>query len=664
MYMIENSRMRYGIDEYGRAASCYHKKTCHEYQYSPGNIWKLIYSEGERQEIPVSSEGQEFSVTVSSDRRGMDVSYPSLKGEERALNVGLILHFHMEEEGLSVTADIDNRGGTKVQEIQITAVSGVRSLSGNPGEDVIAWPMDLGRKVENPAYSDLSVYAGFRKYERHDQFHTDMDGLYPGRLSMQWCDWFNDKEGLYVGVHNASHQTICLHIERDVKLNLLRMGGIFYPMMEPGELYKSEPVIYAPHVGDWHAGAVIYRRWIESAGWKPPVQPEWVKLFKGWLRVILKQHHGELNWDYSDIPALYDEAANAGLNTLFLLGWEKGGFARMWPDYVLDERMGGREKLEEGIRYVHSRGGRVVMFLSYLLIDKQSEFYRSGKGEEATIKSYWGTEVPFSETYCGEGTYRKLGNPPMPMYFACPSSQVWQDRMLEASKYCLDLGADGVLFDLGGHPAYFCYDKRHGHKKPSQAFANKDLKYKELHEYIRSRGDDKIIMMEDNVDIFAQHMDIAQGTTTRPKPEFLLDMYRYTFPECIMTNRECGEDEDNYKTYANHSFVYGLRFDMTIHRCCGSLSDIPNYADYLRYINQVRETYADYLLKGRFVDNEGFTVNAEEKTVIAKGYRTEDGRLAVAYWNTAGETVEAEFTKDGLSRRIAIEANQIGVLEL
>lgn len=664
MYKIENGTMRYGIDEYGRAASCYHKRTCHEYQYSPGNLWKLIYSEGERQEIPVISDGQVFSVIVNSEKTSMDVIYPSLKGEGVDLDVGLVLHFCMVEEGLAVTAEIDNRGDTKVQEIQITAVSGVRSLSGNPGKDGIAWPMDLGRKVGNPAYSDLSVYAGFRKYERHDQYHTDMDGLYPGRLSMQWFDWYNEGEGLYVGVHNASHQTICLHIERDVKLNLLRMGGIFYPMMEPGERYTSEPVVYAPHVGDWHAGAAIYRHWIESTGWRAPRQPEWVKMFKGWLRVILKQHHGELNWDYGDIPALYDEAASAGMDTLFLLGWEKGGFARMWPDYVLDERMGGREKLEEGIRYVHSRGGRVVMFLSYLLIDRQSEFYRSGKGEEATIKSYWGTEVPFSETYCGEGTYRKLGNPPMPMYFACPSSQVWQDRMLEACKYCLDLGADGVLFDLGGHPAYFCYDKRHGHKKPSQAFANKDLKYKELHEYIRSRGDEKITMMEDNVDIFAQHMDISQGTTTRPKPEFLLEMYRYTFPECIMTNRECGEDEDNYKTYANHSFIYGLRFDMTIHRCCGSLSDIPNYAAYLKDINGLRETYGDYLLKGRFVDNEGFCCSSREGTVIAKGYLAADGRLAVAYWNTAEHETEAEVTGNGASHRILVGANQIGVLEL
>ncbi len=662
MNIIENNRMRYVIDENGNITSCYNKQTCHEYVYMPGNLWKLIYSEGERQEIPLYSNGQSFTAIVSEDKRSMTLKYPSLQGDGKVLNIELCLQLTLREDHLSVTAAIENRDLVPVQELQITAVSGVRSLSGDSKRDKLTWPFDLGRKVENPAYSDLSIYAGFRKYERHDQFHTDMDGLYPGRQSMQWYDLYNEEEGLYVGIHNASHQTVCLHVERDTKLNILRLGGIFYPMTEPGEKWQSEPIVYAPHTGDWHVGAQKYRSWIETTGWRAPAQPDWVKQFKGWLRVILKQHHGELNWDYSAIPSLYDEAAAAGMDTLFLLGWEKGGFARMWPDYVIDERMGGRKVLQEGIDYVHSKGGKVVMFLSYLLIDRQSEFYKSGKGEEATIKSYWGTEVPFSETYCGEGTYRKVANPAMPMYYACPSSEVWQECMIKASEYCLDLGADGVLLDLGGHPAYFCYDKRHGHKKPNLAFANKDEKFKEIHEYIRSRGEDKIIMMEDNIDIFAQHMDIAQGADTRPKKDHMLELYRYTFPECIMTNRECGEDENNYLTYANHSFLYGLRFDMTIHRCCGSLSDIPNYAAYLKYINSLREKYSDFLLKGRFVDNEGFSIDNSE--VLGKSYRSCDGRLVVALWNPTEKAQIVTVSGNGLTCTKQIGANEIDVAEL
>ena len=58
----------------------------------------------------------------------------------------------------------------------------------------------------------------------------------------------------------------------------------------------------------------------------------------GWLRLIFKQHHCELNWSYADIPTMYDELEACGLKTLYLLGWEAGGFARLWPDFRVDER--------------------------------------------------------------------------------------------------------------------------------------------------------------------------------------------------------------------------------------------------------------------------------------------------------------------------------------
>lgn len=634
MYTIQCTSFRYSIDGNGNVRSCYNRLTGHEYVFLPENLWKLIYKEGERTEIPVYSSHQKFHAQISNEEDGKEtltMTYDGLQGDGRRLEVSLRLRFVMDTDRMSVYSFIDNHDCVEIMELQLTAASGIRSLSGAPEKDTLAWPLDLGRKVRNPAFSDLSVYAGFRKYERHDQHHTDMDGLYPGRLGMQWYDLYNEAEGFYVSAHNTSHQTLCLHVERDVKTNILRMGVILYPMAKKGEHWQGEPVVYAPHAGDWHAGAHIYRNWLESTGWTPPEQPEWIKEFKGWLRVILKQHHGELNWSYYDIPRLYDEAAAAGLDTIFLLGWEKHGFARMWPDYELDESMGGKQALLEGIQYVHDRGGRVVMFLSYLLIDRQSEFYKCGKGEEVTIKSCWQTEVPFSETYCGEGTWRKIGNPAMPMYYACPSSQIWEDKMVESAKYCLDLGADGVLYDLGGHPAYFCFDERHGHKKPNFSFADKDKRFKTLHDYIRSYGSDKAIMMEDNIDIFAQHMDISQGSSTKPANNHMLELYRYTLPECIMTNRECGQDEENYRTLANYSFLYGLRFDMTIYRCCGTLSDIPNYAAYITRLNALRAQYGKYLLKGRFTDTEGFAIDNSQ--VTGKAYRSEDGELAVVLWN-------------------------------
>ena len=661
MKTLQGKTMRYAINEHGQVVSVYNRLTCHEYVYEPAEIWKIIYSEGtERVEIPIWAQGQAF--TRTDEENGFTLTYDSLQGDGRRVNFLLRLRFTMTDEGLTVVAEAENHDDqAKLIELQLTPAAGMRSLSGTPENDYIAWPSDLGKKVKNPAYNDLSTYAGFRKYERHDQFHTDMDALY-GRCSMQWYDWYNEGEGLYCASEDAEHQALCLHIERDVKLNLLKMGFIRYPMLEKGECWTGAPLVFKPHLGDWHAGAKMYRAWMDKeGGFIAPDRPKWCQDFKGWLRVIMKQHHCEINWDYSQIPALYDELEENGFDTLFLLGWEKGGFARMWPDYIVDDRMGGEEKLREGIEYVHKKGGRVLMFLSYSLIDYRSDFYLKEGGAEATMKSIWGLDIPFAETYCGEGTYRKIGNPPMPMYRACPGSELWQKKMIWAARQCMELGADGVLYDLGGLEPFFCYARNHTHKKPSQANESKARLFAELRRVVRSYGEDKVILMEHNVDIYGMSMDVAQGHATHPERRFmdpssyknpdawkqdstLREMYRYTFPELVMTNRECGEDENHYRAYAGYSFLLGLRFDMTIWRCCGSLKDIPNYAAYLKQLNAVSTEYAEFVHEGRFVDTDGFT--ASNPCVLVKGWRNAKNELGFTLWNYTDQAQTTRITSD------------------
>ncbi len=685
MYTLKNDRFLYTLDEQGHNASFVNMETGHEYIEIPGAVWKLIYSvpDTERVECVVWQDKQRQK--INADDKEIRLECDSLIGEDgRKIDASLTLRFVLDERGLRTFAELENRDDTVVlQELQVTPISGARSLSGCPEKDNIAWPRDLGIRVPNPAYNDLSTYAGFRKYERHDQFHTDMDALYQGeQASMQWFDWYNAEEGIYIGSEDTTRTALCLHAERDTKLNVLRFGMIRYPMLGAGEKWQGQAIDCFPHLGDWHAGARMYRAFMEKeCGFVPPKRPDWCRDMTGWLRVILKQHHCELNWDYSDIPALYDETAAAGFNTLYLLGWEKGGFARMWPDYVADDRMGGIEKLKEGIEYVHSKGGKVLMFLSYALVDRCSDFYKNEGGDSVPIRSIWGDEIPFAETYCGEGTYRKIGNPPMPMYLACPGAPLWQEKMKWSAKQCLDLGADGVLYDIGGWFPYFCYAEGHTHDKPSHSHESKAANYKGLREYVKTFGDDKIILMEHNVDLYGQSMDISHGANSQPDARLLdpltaeeldaaasdsrlTEMYRYTFPELMSTNRECGEDEEHYRAMAGYSFLLGLRFDMTVYRCCGSLKDVPNYTEYLKELNALYARYEKHLLRGLFVDTDGFT--ADNPYVYVKGWRAEDGTMAVTLWNpTAHErTVRITNEQTGKTTEVSIAAEMASAVEI
>ncbi len=686
MTSLNGKTMDYALDENGMHASLKFAGGSERVEEC-GHIWKLIYSVPgtEFAERPVFQEHQApGSACVRADADRLTLTYDSLTGADgEQLDVGLEICLQMTNRGLRINARVENRDARiVVQEIQLTPVSGVRSLNGDPEHDFLAWPRDLGIRVPRPAFNDLSTYAGFRKYERHDQYHTDMDALYPsGQASMQWFDWYREEVGLYIGSEDTAHETHGLHAERDTRKNLLRFGCIYYPMLSAGRSYQSPWMDIYPHAGDWHAGSRMYRAFMEKkSGYVPPERPDWCRDMTGWLRVILRQHHGEYNWTYADIPALWDETEAAGFNTLYLLGWEQGGFARMWPDYVPDPGAGGVEKLKEGIEYVHSRGGRVVMFLSYLLVDPKSRFFREEGGKDVLMQSIWDEPIPFAETYSGEGTYRKIGNPPMPMYAACPGAPKWQEKMKWAASQCLELGADGVLYDIGGYYAYFCFAHGHTHARPSMAYADKAANYAGLRAHVKSYGSDRAIFMEHNVDIFGASMDMAHGVCVWPDARLLTtqgaedlaragedsrlsEMYRYTFPELLTTNRECGQDEEHYRAYAGYSFLLGLRFDMTIYRCCGSLKDIPAYTAYLKELNALYHQYARYLLEGRFVDRDGF--ESDNPYVYVRGWKAQDGGLAVTLWNpTSREQCVKVRTEDGNEKTVHIMPESVDVAVL
>ena len=657
MYILEGKNFTFTIDDQGRCASVVNKLTGHEYVEQASEMWKMIYSKGQQTERPIYSEGQNFTVTAKENT--LCLCYDNLASDEGKMGISLELLFTMKEKSLEVTSKICNNSDVTIAEFQLTALSGMQRLDAAE-EDYIVWPDRLGKKVMNPAFEHLSVDSGFRIYEMPEQVHTDLNVLYPGMGAMQWFDWCNEKEGIYVGCHDSSHQTICLRAERNVKENTLRLGVIKYPFCDPGETWESAPVVYMVHKDNWHQGAKFYRAWMEESGsWKNREVPDWATEFQGWLRVIMKPHHCEINWDYSQIPALFDEAQAAGMNTLFLLGWEQYGFARMWPDFKVSDDMGGVDGLKAGVDYVHSKGGKVLLFLSYFLIDHQSDFYKNQGGDKCTIKTIWGEDLPFAETYCGEGTYRKLCNPPMPMYAACPSTQGWQDKMLELTKYCMDLGVDGVLYDLGGKNASFCFAKDHPHKKPSHSHCDKDKRFEELRKLVKSYGEDKITMMEYNVDIFGQHMDIVQSSNIKSTDrKFFSELYRYTFPEIRATNRNMAMDEKNYVENINYTFIMGLAYDLSIFRCLGLPSEIPNYTAYMQKALALRKENAKHLIYGTFVDTDGFKVDHPAMRCI--GYVAEDGSLGVACWNTAKEAVTFTLSGDnGVCRTETMEGNSI-----
>jgi len=181
------------------------------------------------------------------------------------------------------------------------------------------------------------------------------------------------------------------------------------------------------------------------------------------------------------------------------------------------------------------------------------------------------------------------------------------------------------------------------------------------------------------VDIYGMHMDIVHTNNTWTEPRLrtpkgaadleaakddrqMLELYRYVMPEVVVTNRECGEDETHYLADAGFSFMMGLKFDMTIYRCCGSFSDIPRYTEYLKELNALYHQHEKYLLHGRFVDTDGFTWN--NPYVHVKGYLADDGTMAVVAWNPTADDREVAVVRNGHVFHVKVDAERVAVVEV
>ena len=141
-------------------------------------------------------------------------------------------------------------------------------------------------------------------------------------------------------------------------------------------------------------------------------------------------------------------------------------------------------------------------------------------------------------------------------------------------------------------------------------------------------------------DCYAGLADIihSEGIGFYVDPESFGEMFRYTFPEAIVTNRS-GQGplaSDRRKQFAK-AFSLGMRFD-------GGVGREPEGARYLARLIELYTTHADLLLEGRFVDTEGFL--SDNNRVSSHAF-VAGNRMAVTLWNPTEVAQKARVVAAG-----------------
>jgi len=629
LYTLANDVLCLECDENGRMLSLTNRVTGHDYLGAGTRIpWRMFYRQGDAIDLEIAAEDQQGQVSVEGSR--LTITYERLTGRgarlygPQAVPVRFCLTAELVDDALVWTAEVESHAeGIEITELWLPWLYGIGHLGHGRPADVLYWPERGGRRIVDPYARLAATWAHLGDPNSVEPSWYRL--TYPFPASMSWFTLNNGEEGVYIGAHDTSLMSKCLSVmaHRD---GALSAAVILYPFVKAGEVWASPPTVVRLYRGDWHQAARTYRAWADT--WmKPPAPPAWIRRAPGWVKVFGKSQHGHIRQVYSDFPKQLKRSQAVGMNVLHCFGWVTQGFDNRYPHYSPDEVMGGEEGLKQALAEVKAEGGHMILYTQGQLIDPTTEFYQGGQGKRTVVRDIWGYEYREQYAQFAEGTLLSQWRNKW-FGVACPLAPGWIDRLASQFDMVSALGAQGILYDqMGGMPPYICFSDEHDHEKPSLAVGpGKVRNMRRLRDLIKGQDPDFAFVIELVTDCYCEYVDIihAHGIGFCPGPESFGELFRYTFPEPVITNR--ADVQQERQKHLGFAFSLGLRFDASIRDDV----DRPEVAAYLMRLCELRNSYPELLLEGRFVDNEGFV--CDNSLISTHGFLAGD-RLAVTVWN-------------------------------
>ena len=603
MYRMENEFITLEMDENGILQELRNRKTGRNL-LRPHQLLRLILGDSGCLELDAVPAGRP---EVQCEAGRVSLKYSAVECEERGtIPIAVSLSAELCGDEIHWGIALENRSQEQVvREVHYPILS-IR----DPEPPMAAITSErVSERLENlPA----QIRNCFTHYMAPDQKYIRRTALYPGRAASMNCfalDWGD--EGLYYGCHDSTFELTgqVFELERQKSVN---MYVVRYPFLKADGSWRECNIVTAPYSGSWTVCAEKYRKWAD--GWfTPPQIPDHVAHSSGWQRIILHHQYGEYLFPYEKLEQAYDDAAKAGIDTLFLFGWTAAGMDSGYPVYSADPKLGGVKTLKENIRKVQAKGGKVILYFNGQLIDVESDYYRSGEGARVAIKRADGTEHRESYNFTNGGTFlRAFVN--KTFVVACPACRSWLEILKRHVDFAVELGVDSVFFDQLGLLSYPCCDPSHGHPVPyTGIMQGKREMLKELYEYTKSRNPEMGVGIECTTDQTLQYTDFvhifgfpagvwnSDWRERGEKPRTLSASYLFkaAFPEAVISNRNIRDDSD-VEFPVNQMLLLGSRSDVEIYRCRATIAETPHYQAYLAKANALRERFGRLLYDGTF----------------------------------------------------------------
>ena len=593
-------------------------------------LWRVILQDDESlvnlvlpeyQPVSAYKQGEMVVITVPC------LTYHTHAGM-RTVDVALRLEVSLQDDAAHWSVVIDNRDPhIRVMEVCAPMINGLRP----PADWALYYPQDCGLRLLDPV-ANLGDRGQMFRFGVTNAYLRE---FYPGKASMQWMGLYGTGEGLYCCSQDMSLQTTCLNVERNFgetpAQDSLLLSFIKYPGLRAG-VWRSAPLVVAPHVGDWHAGARRYRDWTRQ--WiTPATPPEWVQRMPGLQDTILREQYGKVNYAYDDIPRLAAAAQEVGIDLVKLTGWHTGGHDNEYPDWQADVRLGGDEHFRAKLDEAHENGARMMLYLQPTQMSRNSRFYAE-HGPQVSMRDPYGDELADTFTWPGASTYLPMSAQHQ-LVCACMSTPAWQRIVKDRVQYCLDFDVACVYLDrMAGYPGYLCFAEGHAHASPGTTFADRLQLGRECRDMVAAHNPEVALASEYINDAGLQPYDftIPFGHGVHYGGRNFGELFRYTFPEYIITTQYLNGAEYDRLRFA---LVMGFRFFFAINWQHNAISETPvAFRNYVRSLIELLAAHADPFLLGHFVDTEG--MRNDNPALFAKAYRSEHA-FGIAVWNPSDE---------------------------
>lgn len=626
------------------------------------DFWRLMADDGYYLDMQIKSSQQKG--TVSRKDNVTIIHYDRLVTDNgRVLNIELTLTVTELQDRLVFDSQIDNHDEkARADELQYPYFE-VTQLCGKPEDDILLRPNGLGERIENPWEALGSSHT---EYMSADYYDIKSTLSYPRPATMSWLGLQSGENFIYMGRHDERTRLCCLLnavAPRGAKVPYLATSICQYPFVRPEESLVNAPVVMTMQKGDWRIGSDLYGAFARSTFYHPIKPREWVQNMTGWQRIILRHQFGEIYWKFEDLPQLYLDGKESGLDTLMVFGWWKGRFDNGYPHYEVDEELGGEEGLKKAIAKIKELGGNVILYNNGILIDKKSDFYKEHAAEAARI-DIDGNE--YQDHYKFENNGTVLRNYGYKTFVdACQASTAWRDVMVKNGKQKLSFNPSSIFYDQVGGRCFLCFNPNHRHGyRPDDEMVYRRQNLREIHALL---GADQALGTEVTNDSICGEVDYLHGSDFgtsyyykqrgyMPERHFVA-MFRRTFPEIVMSNRHMHDDGPLFREAMNHAFVSGLRYDVAIYRSRKiGVKQMPAYADYLSKLLALKEKYHKYFYHGKFVCNTDLDLPA---CITCNEYESLDGGRMFALWNRALEPITVTLC----GKTITLEANSVDCVE-